>query len=213
MNEISEPEQPGRLYIISAPSGAGKTSLVRALIASVNDIGVSVSHTTRPMRPDEVDGVNYHFIDQDEFKTMVDNGDFLEWATVFGYLYGTSKTAADLVLGDGKHLLLEIDWQGANQVRQKAPTTESIFIFPPSLSALKDRLDSRAQDDDATVEKRMAAAFTEISHYNEFDYLIVNDDFDTALVDLSAVIKGQGDQFRKSRQLDALKPLIADLLP
>ncbi len=213
MNEIPEPQQPGRLYVISAPSGAGKTSLIRALIASANNIGVSVSHTTRPRRPDEVDGVNYHFIGPDKFKTMVNNGDFLEWATVFGYLYGTGKTAADLILGDGKHLLLEIDWQGANQVRQKMPTTESIFIFPPSLAALKDRLDNRAQDDDATVEKRMAASFTEISHYHEFDYLIVNDDFDAALLELSAVIKGQGDQFRKSRQLDVLKPLIADLLP
>ena len=144
---------------------------------------------------------------------MVDRGEFLEWATVFEHLYGTSTSAVNLILSQGKHLILEIDWQGAAQVRQKLPDTRSIFIFPPSLRALRDRLLNRAQDDVETVDKRMSAAFEELSHWHEFDYLIVNDQFDAALAELKAVVAGEGARYHRERQLEALGPLIEDLLP
>lgn len=206
-------ETNGQLFIISAPSGAGKTSLVRALMERSETTGVAISHTTRARRPEETDGINYHFVSNAEFTLMVDRGEFLEWATVFEHLYGTSTQSVNLVLSQGKHLILEIDWQGAAQVRQKLPDTRSIFIFPPSLYALRDRLENRAQDDVETVDKRMAAAFEELSHWHEFDYLIVNDQFDTALAELEAVVTGAGAQHHRDRQLETLGPLIGDLLP
>lgn len=213
MSELPSKENSGQLFVISAPSGAGKTSLVRALMESSDTIGVAISHTTRVRRPEETDGINYHFVPEAEFTGMVGRGEFLEWATVFEHLYGTSTSAVNLVLGEGKHLILEIDWQGAAQVRQKLPDTRSIFIFPPSLDALRDRLENRAQDDVETVDKRMSAAFEELSHWHEFDYLIVNDRFDAALAELQAVIAGEGADYHRDKQLAALGPLINDLLP
>jgi len=205
-------EKRGQLFVISAPSGAGKTSLVRALMERSDTTGVAISHTTRARRPEETDGINYHFVTEVEFTAMVDDGEFLESATVFEHLYGTSTSAVNLILHQGKHLILEIDWQGAAQVRQKLPGAQSIFIFPPSLSALRDRLETRAQDDVETVDKRMSAAFEELSHWREFDYLIVNDHFDTALAELQAVIAGDGTGHHRNKQLKALGSLIKELL-
>ena len=213
MSEQPRKENRGQLFVISAPSGAGKTSLVRALMERSDTIGVTISHTTRDRRPEETDGINYHFVPEVEFTAMVDRGEFLEWATVFEHLYGTSTRAVNLILHQGKHLILEIDWQGAAQVRQKLPDAQSIFIFPPSLSALRDRLENRAQDDVETVDKRMSAAFEELSHWHEFDYLIVNDQFDTALAQLQAVVAGEGADYHRDKQLKALEPLVEDLLP
>ena len=213
MSESANTQGTGQLFVVSAPSGAGKTSLVRALIESSPAIGVAVSHTTRAKRPEEIDGTNYHFITPGQFRQMADNAEFLEWATVFGHLYGTSTEAVSQVLGAGKHLILEIDWQGAAQVRQKIPGTQSVFIFPPSLKSLRERLQNRAQDDEETVETRMAAAFEELSHWQEFDYLIVNDDFDTALSELKSVIEGTGLQYRRESRSEELAALIRDLLP
>jgi guanylate kinase len=213
MRKQPSKENSGQLFVISAPSGAGKTSLVRALMESSDTIGVAISHTTRTRRPEETDGLNYHFVPEAEFTGMVERDEFLEWATVFEHLYGTSTGAVNLVLGEGKHLILEIDWQGATQVRKKLPGTQSIFIFPPSLSALRDRLENRAQDDVETVDKRMSAAFEELSHWHEFDYLIVNDQFDAALAELQAVVAGEGAHYHRDKQLKALGPLIEDLLP
>ena len=213
--DASKNNQTGSLFVVSAPSGAGKTSLVRALMETTDNTGVAVSHTTRPQRPEEQNGVNYYFTDEASFKQMVDDGQFLEWANVFGHLhlYGTSIPAANLVLSSGKHLILEIDWQGAAQIREKNPATQSIFILPPSLKALRDRLEGRAQDDEATVDKRMDAAFDELSHYGEFDFLIVNDDFESALSELKAVIAGKNEKARLARRLPELEGLIRDLLP
>lgn len=213
MTEAINSVIPGQLFVVSAPSGAGKTSLVRALIEKDPSTGVSVSHTTRQQRPGEVDGVNYHFINDLTFKSMIDGGEFLEWAHVFDHLYGTSIDAARDVLNTGKNLILEIDWQGAEQVRHKVAGTQSIFIFPPSLKALRDRLDGRNQDDHATVEKRMNAAFEELSHYAEYDYLIINDDFDTATAELTEIINGRGNDFRRETCLTRLEGLISNLLP
>jgi len=213
MSKQPRKENRGQLFVISAPSGAGKTSLVRALMKRSDTIGVTISHTTRDRRPEETDGINYHFVPEVEFTSMVDRGEFLEWATVFEPLYGTSTRAVNLILHHGKHLILEIDWQGAAQVRQKLPDTQSIFIFPPSLSALRDRLENRAQDDVETVDKRMSAAFEELSHWHEFDYLIVNDQFDTALAQLQTVVAGKGTDYHRDKQLKTIGPLIEDLLP
>ena len=213
MSEQPRKESRGQLFVISAPSGAGKTSLVRALMEPSNTIGVAISHTTRAKRPEETDGINYHFVTEVEFNALVDRGEFLESATVFEHLYGTSTSAVNLILQQGKHLVLEIDWQGAAQVRQKLPGTQSIFIFPPSLGALRDRLENRGQDDVETGDKRMSAAFEELSHWHEFDYLIVNDQFDTALAQLQAVVAGEGADYHRNRQSKALGQLIENLLP
>ena len=202
MSEQPRKENRGQLFVISAPSGAGKTSLVRALMERSNTIGVAISHTTRTKRPEETDGIDYHFVPEVEFNALVDRGEFLESATVFEHLYGTSASAVNLILHQGKHLILEIDWQGAAQVRQKLPGTQSIFIF-----------ENRAQDDVETVDKRMSAAFEELSHWHEFDYLIVNDQFDTALAQLQAVVAGEGADYHRNRQFRALGHLIEDLLP
>ncbi|MCS5572291.1 MAG: guanylate kinase [Pseudomonadales bacterium] len=201
----------GRLYVISAPSGAGKTSLIKALIEVDEAIGVAVSHTTRHQRSGETDGVNYHFVTEQVFQQMVEADEFLEWATVFEHLYGTSIAAADKVLADGQHLILEIDWQGAMQVRQRQDCAQTIFVFPPSYKALRARLLNRAQDDTETVEKRLSTAFAELSHYQEFDYLVVNDDFNVALNELKQIVHGNGQTFRRSLRLPQLQNLLADL--
>ncbi len=212
MTAVEKPALKGQLFVIAAPSGAGKTSLVKALIRDSDGAGVAVSHTTRAQRPDETDGVNYHFIDRQAFEAMVEADEFLEWAEVFDNLYGTSKAEVGGLLNAGKHLLLEIDWQGAQQIRRHIEGTQSIFIFPPSLGTLRERLLSRAQDDEATVRRRMDAALQEISHYDEFDYWLVNDVFNEALNKLQKIIRGQGDEFRKQNQLRALEPMIKSLL-
>ena len=180
----------GTLFTISAPSGAGKTSLVNALLAD-NDprTCVSVSHTTRAMRPGEQDGVNYHFVDQSTFINMRDKDVVLESAEVFGNLYGTSGDWVQQQLDAGKDVILEIDWQGAAQVRQKMSPVKSIFILPPSLETLQQRLTGRGQDDAEVIARRMQQARDEISHYREADYLIINDRFDQALDDLRAIFR------------------------
>ena len=213
MSNLSANNQAGKLYVVSAPSGAGKTSLVRTLLESESSMEVAISHTTRPRRPEEQDGVNYHFVDKQGFQAMVEDGGFVEWATVFGNLYGTSVQAVSRALDAGRNLILEIDWQGAAQVRQKFPDTESIFIFPPSLAALRERLEARAQDDETTVTRRMDEAFQELSHWKEFDYLIINDNFETALEELSLVVQGRGEAYRREHRQEELALLIADLLP
>ena len=180
----------GTLYIISAASGAGKTTLVSAVLEQVTDLEVSVSHTTRAPREGEVDGVNYHFIDKDTFEAMVEDGEFFEYATVFGNMYGTSRQHIQEQLLKGKDVILEIDWQGARQIRQLMSDCRSIYIVPPSTEALRERLTSRGKDDDEIIERRMRDAISEMSHYVEFDYLIINDDFDEARENLAAIIKG-----------------------
>lgn len=177
----------GTLYIVSAPSGAGKTSLVTALIEADPRVSVSVSHTTRAMRPGEQHGVNYHFVSHDDFKGLIAKGDFLEHAEVFGNFYGTSRSALQQVLDQGNDLILEIDWQGAQQVRKLMPEARSVFILPPSQQALRQRLDGRGQDSEAIIAGRMKEAVSEMVHYDEYEYVIVNDDFDEALEDLKAV--------------------------
>ncbi|GFM49807.1 guanylate kinase [Pseudomonas cichorii] len=184
----------GTLYIVSAPSGAGKTSLVKALIDdseknSGQQIRVSVSHTTRAMRPGEVDGVNYHFVDRTEFQRMIEHGDFLEQAEVFGNLYGTSQRHLQQTLDEGHDLILEIDWQGAQQVRKQMPHARSIFILPPTQQALRQRLTNRGQDSDEIIDARMREAVSEMSHYKEYESIVINDDFAHALEDLKAIFR------------------------
>ncbi|MDU9392674.1 guanylate kinase [Pseudomonas japonica] len=201
----------GTLFIISAPSGAGKTSLVKALTDDLNHIRVSVSHTTRAMRPGEHDGVNYHFVDRAEFDRMNAQGDFLEQAEVFGNCYGTSRRALQQTLDQGHDLILEIDWQGAQQVRTLMPGTRSIFILPPSQQALRQRLTNRGQDSDEIIEGRMREAVSEMEHYDEYEYVIINDDFATALEDLKAVFRANRLQRdgQQQRHGELLKQLLA----
>jgi len=181
----------GTLFIVTAPSGAGKTSLVKALVDSEQRLRVSVSHTTRTKRPSENDGVNYHFVDKPRFMAMLEAGDFFESAEVYGNHYGTSQLWVNEQLDAGLDVILEIDWQGAEQVRNLDPSACSIFILPPSLETLETRLRDRAQDDTATIEKRMSEAVAEISHVAEADFVVINDDFDTALADLAAIVRSR----------------------
>ncbi len=182
---------PGTLYIFAAPSGAGKTSLVKALVDSTPGIEVSVSHTTRAPRPGEVDGVNYHFVDVPTFERMVAEGAFLEHARVFDNYYGSARASIEQRLATGVDVILEIDWQGARQVREQFPDSVGVFILPPSRAALEERLRGRGTDDEATIARRMRDAEREMSHYDEFDYLVINDDFDTALEDLRAIVRAR----------------------
>ncbi|MEO2175691.1 MAG: guanylate kinase [bacterium] len=202
-----------RLFVIAAPSGAGKTSLVKALVDQSDNIQVSISYTTRAMRPDEVNGVNYHFVTVSEFEKITEQQGFLESAQVFKNRYGTHRQTVDQLLVSGKHLILEIDWQGVQQVKQRMPEAQSIFILPPSMQSLRDRLMKRGQDNQETIESRMAEAISEISHYHEFDYLLVNDDFDTALRQIEAIVQNQATELAISRQKDRLSTLLAELLP
>ena len=176
------------LFIISAPSGCGKTSLVEALIKKTKNLWVSVSYTTRPPRPDEVNGINYYFISINEFEGMVKNNAFVEHAMVFDNHYGSSTKLIKDKLNEGVNVILEIDWQGARQVKENMPNAISIFILPPSKEALLGRLQQRAQDNEQTIKKRMSDAQNQMKHFNEFDYLVINDDFTSALYDLNLII-------------------------
>ena len=202
----------GTLFIFSAPSGAGKTSLVTALLKSTPHIGVSVSHTTRQPRPGEVNGVAYHFTDVETFKTMVGEGAFLEHAQVFDNFYGTSQRWVESELAAGRDVILEIDWQGAQQVRRLMPEAVSVFIAPPSIEALRQRLQGRGQDDESTIERRMRDARSEMSHYGEYDYLIINDNFDNTLLELQSIVIARRHrlQAQQVRHADTLAALLAD---
>jgi len=181
------------LFTISAPSGAGKTSLVKALLEKRADaVAVCVSHSTRAIRPGEVDGKAYHFVTMEQFSDMVDNDEFLEHAQVFDNSYGTARASVDALLATGKHVILEIDWQGARQVKTKMPETVSIYILPPSREELEQRLRSRGTDDENTISRRMRDADREMSHYHDAEYLVINDSFEQALFDLDAIIHTQG---------------------
>jgi guanylate kinase len=201
----------GTLYTVSAPSGAGKTSLVAALVKKRPEICVSISHTTRTMRPGEVDGVNYHFVDHATFEQMLGEGAFLESAKVFSNFYGTSQAWVESTLAQGRDVILEIDWQGAAQVRRQLPETISLFILPPSREALRERLTGRGQDPQEVIDARMAEAINEMTHYVEADYLLVNDDFTQALAQFEALIDAQ--KLRRDTQIalhgDLLNALLA----
>lgn len=200
----------GQLLIISAPSGAGKTSLIKALVEQEPRVEVSVSHTTRPQRPGETEGVNYFFISTDTFSEMREAGAFFESAEVFGHFYGTSLTQLESRLADGADVILEIDWQGAQQVRDLLPDSAWLFILPPSIEALKTRLQGRGQDNADTIDVRMRAARDEMSHWDEADYLIINDDFGAALEELRALVRSL--RLRTNQQQSALHDLIEHLL-
>ncbi|WP_018652558.1 guanylate kinase [Actinobacillus capsulatus] len=183
----------GNLYILSAPSGAGKSSLINALLADLprTEVQLSISHTTRNPRPGEEDGVHYYFTNHAEFEALIEKGHFLEWAEVFGNYYGTSLPMIEKSLAQGIDVFLDIDWQGARQIRQKLPNVKTIFILPPSRAELEKRLFGRGQDSAETIAKRMGEAVSEMSHYNEFDYVIVNDDFQTALGELKSILTAE----------------------
>ena len=178
----------GNLFILSAPSGAGKSSLIGALLKKHSDMKVSVSHTTRSTRPGEENGVHYHFVSVDEFKALIEKNDFFEWAQVFDNYYGTSKQAIESQLAAGIDVFLDIDWQGAQQIRKLVDDVETIFILPPSKEELESRLNNRGQDSAEVIAGRMAKAQSETSHYNEYDYVVVNDDFDTALTEIETIV-------------------------
>ncbi len=193
----------GTLYIISAPSGAGKTSLVKELVLSDPQVVVSVSHTTRDMRPGEQHGVDYYFIEKEAFLEMSSSSAFLEHAQVFDNYYGTSQQHVEQQLLKGLDVILEIDWQGARQVRKQFPDSQSIFILPPSLEALQERLQNRGQDDESVIKRRMRDAVNEMSHYAEFDYLIVNDVFETALDELRCIfVANRLRQLQQERKIE-----------
>ena len=199
----------GELFIVSAPSGAGKTSLVDALIHENDSLCVSVSHTTRSKRPKEQDGINYHFIKKTRFQSMLEAGDFLESAEVYGHHYGTSKKWVTEQLEEGLTVILEIDWQGAAQVRAQFPQSCYIFIVPPSLEALTDRLRKRAQDNEAIIARRMEEARAVMQRVTDADFLVVNEDFKTALDEMRAII--QAWNLRVKAQEARLRPLLASL--
>ncbi len=199
----------GKLFIITAASGTGKTSLVKELLATTDNLTVSVSHTTRAPRPGESDGVHYHFTTVDAFKQMIDESAFLEYAQVFDNFYGTTHQAVERLLHDGVDVILEIDWQGALQVKEKFSDAVMIFILPPSRDALRSRLSGRGQDSDEVIEKRLAGSLTEMRQYDKFDYVVINDDFAEALADLQTIIKSHRlsratQQVRNGKLIDAL---------
>ncbi len=210
MNDPVQPAGRGRLFVISAPSGGGKTSLVQALRGALDNVSVSVSHTTRPRRGGETDGVAYHFIDNDEFDAMATAGEFLEHANVFDHRYGTSKTAIDELLQADIDVILEIDWQGARAVGAAGLNAVTIFIMPPSIHELEQRLRGRG-DTDSVVRRRMRDAVNEMSHYAEYDYLIFNDSFQQALIDLTAVVSASRLEraAQQSRHRELLDSLVA----
>jgi guanylate kinase len=199
-----------KLFVISAPSGAGKTSLVRSLLATRPNLLVSVSHTTRKPRPTESEGIDYHFVSAADFEQLVAAGAFLEHATVFGNFYGTGAAQIQEKLAAGKDVLLEIDWQGARQVRAARPDCTSIFILPPSRAALEQRLRERRTDNAETIARRLSEAVADMSHYDEFEYVVVNDQFERAAAQLGAILDGAGAALRADRA--ELKPLIETLL-
>lgn len=200
----------GTLFIVSAPSGAGKTSLLKALLERADGISVSVSHTTRPIRPGEQNGVHYWFSDETEFRRMIGEGAFIEHAEVFGNLYGTSESAVREQLSSGTDVILEIDWQGAQQVRRRFAEAVSIFILPPTPEALRQRLNARGQDSVEVIERRMREAQSEMEHYVEYDYLVVNDRFEQALEELQAIVISQ--RLREPLQSQRLEAQLKALL-
>ncbi|RME32773.1 MAG: guanylate kinase [Gammaproteobacteria bacterium] len=207
---MSDSRATGQLFVVSAPSGAGKTSLVNELVTRHEDLAISVSHTTRPPRPGEQEGIDYHFVSEEQFREMVRRDAFLEHAEVFGNLYGTSREWVQAQLAQGISLILEIDWQGARQIREKMPDCTAIFILPPSLDELERRLRGRGGDGEEVIRRRMEAAVLEMEHYREYEYLIINDDFHRALGDLESVIRGAG--LRRELQERRHRQLIASLL-
>ncbi|MDD5215685.1 MAG: guanylate kinase [Methylococcales bacterium] len=200
----------GNLYIISAPSGAGKTSLVKELVSNLDDLIVSVSHTTRQMRDGEIHGKDYFFVDVETFKTMQSENAFLECAQVFDNFYGTAQQTVEANLAQGQDVILEIDWQGAQQVRKLIPAALSIFILPPSIEVLQQRLENRGKDDAQIIARRMKDAVTEMSHYPEFDYLVVNDNFSVALNALKSIVITH--RLKQARQSAVLQSLLSNLL-
>lgn len=188
--------KPGNLIVLSAPSGAGKSSLAKALVERSPNLAVSVSHTTRAPRPGEVHGVHYHFVDRARFETMIAADDFIEHARVFDNLYGTARSQLQALLAQGKDVILDIDWQGARRIKAWMPQARTVFILPPSRAVLEQRLRSRGQDGDEVIARRMRDAISEMRHYDEFDFVIVNDDFAAALADLQAIIAGRADMLR-----------------
>ena len=207
---MTTPTSSGSLFIVTAPSGAGKTSLVKALLEATSGLEVSVSYTTRAPRPGEQTGVHYHFIDVETFERMIKDGAFLEYAKVFANYYGTSRLTVAERLRAGVDLILEIDWQGAQQVRKFFPDAVGIFILPPSRKVLEERLRNRKTDSDEVIQRRLREAVGDMSHYGEFEYAVVNNDFDQALDDLKAIVGARRLLLRVAKT--KLAPLLADLL-
>ena len=203
---MSEP----RLYIVASPSGGGKSSLIAALLERDENVRLSISHTTRSPRPGEEDGVHYHFVDDDEFEALAVNGAFLEHARVFDNRYGTGRAQVEAQLAAGHDVLLDIDWQGARQVHASFPASRGIFILPPSMATLRERLAGRGQDAPEVVERRMRDARSEISHWDEFDHVVINDDFEAALADLHAIVR-EGAPLRHNQQ-QRTEEILADFL-
>jgi len=207
---VTDPSARGSLLVISAPSGAGKTSLVKALLGRDPLARMSVSHTTRKRRPNETEGVDYFFVDREGFERIAARDGFLEHAKVFDNLYGTSREQVETLMAQGLRAILEIDWQGARQVRAAMPECRSVFVLPPSRAELERRLHARGTDSEAVVRRRLRDAVADMSHCHEFDYVIVNADFDRAVADLEAVVAGAGERLRADRP--ELQPLLAELL-
>jgi guanylate kinase len=213
MNQIPVPpssSRRGKLFVIAAPSGAGKTSLVKALLQRMPELHVSISHTTRNMRPTEAPGREYYFVSVPEFETLVKRGEFLEHARVFDNYYGTGRQPVEAQLAKGQDVVLEIDWQGAQQVRKALPECKTIFILPPSRRSLEDRLRKRATDSNEVIERRLRDAVGDMTHWREFDYVVVNDDFEHAVGDLMRIVSGRGEDLRAGRP--QLQPLLEELL-
>ncbi len=196
--------EKGTLYIVSAPSGAGKSSLINSLLTRFNlddSLRLSVSHTTRAPRPGETDHISYHFVSNEEFEALIERGAFYEYAHVFDHYYGTSKEIVEKWLNEGKDVFLDIDWQGARQIRKQAPDAKGIFIIPPSLEELNRRLVSRATDAPDVIEKRMNKAISEISHYDEYDYVIINDDFEESVLNLRSILLANRNSLDKKKEV------------
>lgn len=204
------PQAKGQAFIIAAPSGAGKTSLVAALLNQLDDIQVSISHTTRPQRKGEQDGVNYHFVNPSQFQQLIHEDAFLEYAEVFGHYYGTSQPWVESQLNKGTDIIFEIDWQGARQLRLQMPDVLSIFILPPSFAILEQRLTNRASDKPEVIQRRLQQARSDMAHYQDFDYVVINDDFNQALFELKAIVTSQ--RLNTQRQLQKQQHMLEDLL-
>jgi guanylate kinase len=196
----------GELFVVAAPSGAGKTSLVRALMQRMPDLKFSISYTTRKMRENEQHGRDYFFVEEPEFKRMIAAGEFLEYANVYGNFYGTSRRQVESLLETGSNVLLEIDWQGAQQIARSMPERRSIFILPPSRSALEARLRGRGTDSEEVIARRLQASIADLSHWHEFEFVVINDDFVQATDDLEAIVRGRGEHLRRDR------PQVAQLM-
>jgi guanylate kinase len=200
----------GKLFVVAAPSGTGKTSLVRALMQRMPELRFSISYTTRAKRENERDGHDYFFVEKAAFERMIAAGEFLEHANVYGNFYGTSRTQVENVLAAGENMLLEIDWQGAQQIARALPERRSIFILPPSRAALETRLRGRNTDTDEVIARRLRASIEDLSHWAEFDYVVINDDFDRATAELEAIVRGTGEHLRRDRP--EVKQLVESLL-